>query len=221
MLEPGLNRGCDTYLIFGGLGPWEAPAGRQDGSLNIWRAVGDGVGTLMWRLLDGELPTGWSPKVIVLSVGTSDLEGQTCKMNNARLTASHLRSMINYILKQHPSTYIVYSAILPKGGRWPNMCSEAIKHVNNEMQRFSQQVSRLTVLDIGKIFINREIPGEPKISESLMPDSMHPNKVGATIMAYQLRKVLRKQLGLQIHEGEESLMLANPGWANLLRGLPY
>ncbi len=49
-------------------------------------------------------------------------------------------------------------------------------HVNEEMLNFSQQVSRLSMMDNGPIFIAKDAGGEAKISEGLMPDSMHPSR---------------------------------------------
>ena len=37
--------------------------------------AGDKAEHLMWRLMNGELPTQHSPKVIVLHIGTNDLAG--------------------------------------------------------------------------------------------------------------------------------------------------
>eukprot|EP00884_Botryococcus_braunii_P008572 jgi/Botrbrau1/17716/Bobra.0166s0138.1 len=200
---------------------WESFFGHENFTIKAFGFTGDGVGPLMWRLLDGELPKDWSPKVIVLSVGTSDLEGSSCTLKHAKITAGHIQTMIKHILKQLRKVHVIYSAILPKGGHWPNMCSEAITHVNEEMSRFSEKTGRLSLMDLGPIFVFKESGGESKISEGLMPDSMHPSRAGATIMAYQLRRVLRNQLQLEVHEGDDTFMLANPGWANLLRGLPY
>jgi hypothetical protein len=41
--------------------------------------AGDG-GALMWRLLDGELPTTWTQRVVVIMVGNAESEGTNCSV---------------------------------------------------------------------------------------------------------------------------------------------
>ncbi len=73
----------------------------------------------MWRLLDGELPTTWTPRVVVVMVGTADLEGIACKSPGAaRDVADKLHKMVYYILEKLPTTHVVFVSILPKGTFW-------------------------------------------------------------------------------------------------------
>ncbi len=77
------------------------------------------MSALMWRLLNGELPTTWVPRVVVIMVGTADLEGNACRsLAGARDVTNKLHQMLYYILEKLPTTHVVFVSILPKGAFW-------------------------------------------------------------------------------------------------------
>jgi hypothetical protein len=72
----------------------------------------------MWRLLDGELPLSWKPRCVAISVGSSDLEAETCTTAAASQAVERIQQLVDFVLKVQPTTKVLLLAVLPKGVQW-------------------------------------------------------------------------------------------------------
>jgi hypothetical protein len=79
--------------------------------------AGDNVGSLMWRLLNGELPA-LSPMAMVFQVGSSDISGSSCTDKLAAIALERLDYLLTHVHNVHPTSEIVIMGLLPKGVRF-------------------------------------------------------------------------------------------------------
>eukprot|EP00884_Botryococcus_braunii_P003881 jgi/Botrbrau1/13494/Bobra.0082s0089.2 len=80
------------------------------GEIGLFGICGDGIGNLMWRILDGEMPVTWAPRVVLLSIGTSDMQtwGRRYLQHvNPGYLGSQFEQLVSHILEMHEETRIL------------------------------------------------------------------------------------------------------------------
>eukprot|EP00884_Botryococcus_braunii_P003883 jgi/Botrbrau1/13496/Bobra.0082s0090.2 len=73
------------------------------GEIGLFGICGDGIGNLMWRILDGEMPVTWAPRVVLLSIGTSDMQtwGRRYLQHvNPGYLGSQFEQLVSHILEK-------------------------------------------------------------------------------------------------------------------------
>lgn len=72
--------------------------------------AGDSAGNVLWRLIHGEMPNGFEPKIWWVSLGMNDLTRQQC---SEEVVVLGVLRVVEEILKRRPRARIVINSLLP------------------------------------------------------------------------------------------------------------
>ncbi len=150
---------------------------------------GDRIQHVLWRLQNGE-GTGFSPKLVVLLLGTNN----TTPRNTAAEVIAGLAAVVTELKKDFPQAKILLLGILPRGKK-DDPKRVQIVEINRALAGW-EEPGRFRFLDIGGQFLdaNGEIPVD------LMPDGLHPNLKGYEIFANAIREPVRQLLAESVRE---------------------
>jgi lysophospholipase L1-like esterase len=143
----------------------------------------DRTENLLWRIQHGEL-AGVSPKLIVILIGTNNLE-----TNTADEIAEGISVICEEIHKLTPTSKILLLALLPRSPQ-PDERRKKLAEVNQRISKLDGR-DTITYLDIGSIFLKPDgaIPVE------LMDDFLHPTSKGYAIFAEAIEPTVARLLG--------------------------
>ncbi len=139
---------------------------------------GDRTQHLLWRLDHGALDDV-DPKVIVLQVGTNNLEN-----NTPDEIYEGVKAIVGRIRDALPRARILLLGIFPRGKN-PGPIREEIKAVNARIAELDA-VPNVTYRDFGDRFLN----GDGTISKKIMPDYLHLSRKGYRIWAEAMEPTL-------------------------------
>ena len=147
---------------------------------------------IIWNIQNGELD-GQSPKVIVLEIGTNNIDE---KNYPTRHTAGQLAGGIGAIVKllceKCPDAKIIVLRCFPGCYGGPNPTSHRVI-----LERASGLVSRLAdgkhifYCDVNHVFLNLD----GSINRDMMPDWLHPSPAGAKAWAQAMEPLLSELMG--------------------------
>lgn len=147
---------------------------------------------LLWNLENGQIE-GQSPKVLVLEIGTNNVDE---KNYPTRHTAAQLTGGMEAIVKslrtKLPSTKIIILRCFPGAYGGPNPTSHRAI-----LERASDIVARLAdnkdifYCDVNHVFLNFD----GSINKALMPDYLHPSPAGAKLWAQAMEPLLSALMG--------------------------
>jgi lysophospholipase L1-like esterase len=149
---------------------------------------GDVTQSVLYRLTHGDLPAGYSPKGVVLSIGTNNLhQGARCVVNG-------VKAIVSLLLDRSAETKILLNALLPRGSNNAVGRSQRskIKTIYAQLMRLNGSCgNRVVFVDASAIFRRSDGTARP----DLMPDRLHPNAQGyrlwADILDGPLHQLLR------------------------------
>lgn len=72
--------------------------------------AGDSAGNVLWRLIHGEMPNGFEPKIWWVSLGMNDLTRQQC---SEEVVVLGVLRVVEEILKRRPRARVVINSLLP------------------------------------------------------------------------------------------------------------
>ena len=72
--------------------------------------AGDSANNILWRLLHGEMPAGFEPKIWWVSLGMNDLTRMQC---SEEVVVLGVLRVVEEILKRRPKTRVVINSLLP------------------------------------------------------------------------------------------------------------
>ena len=134
---------------------------------------GDRTQHVLWRLDHGHLE-GISPKLAVLMIGTNNSNGND---NTAEEIADGIIAICNKVHTKCPKTKILILAIFPRG---PEPSDQREKNVKASLLASKIADGKMIhYLDINEKFLTKD----GFLSKKIMPDYLHPNKVGYKIWA--------------------------------------
>jgi lysophospholipase L1-like esterase len=149
---------------------------------------------IIWNIQNGELD-GQSPKVIVLEIGTNNIDE---KNYPTRHTAGQLAGGITAIVKilreKCPDSKIIVLRCFPGCYGGPNPTSHRAI-----LERASDLVSKIAdnkhifYCDVNHVFLNLD----GSINHEMMPDWLHPSPAGAKAWAQAMEPLLSKLMGDQ------------------------
>lgn len=144
---------------------------------------------ILWNIENGELD-GQSPKVIVLEIGTNNVDE---KNYPTRHTAGQLAGGIEAIVKlirvKLPDTKIIVLRSFPGCYGGPNPTSHrAILDRASEIASKLDDGEHVFYCDVNHIFLNLD----GTIKHEFMPDWLHPNPEGAKLWAQAMEPLLSK-----------------------------
>eukprot|EP00884_Botryococcus_braunii_P001848 jgi/Botrbrau1/11664/Bobra.168_2s0019.1 len=135
--------------------------------------AGDSIGTLLWRLKNGEFPRLNKPRLVVLMTGTSDLSGERClHADTAATSAARLIQVIQYINTEAPDAHVAVIGVLPKGEMWPNICTKPIEETNLLVRDYVATNPKTRYVDVESEFVDQT---QMELIERLIPDALNPS----------------------------------------------
>ena len=144
-----------------------------------------------------------NPSGVVMLMGTNDIDDDA----TAQQIAGNVKLIVAALKKYNSAMPIVLCLVMPSSPE-KGRPVEKIRELNEQYMALAKGDSQITVLDIWKLFANKE--GDAKPEE--FPDLLHPNAVGYAKWAAALRPILAT-LGFmetepddfKLEEGFESL----------------
>ncbi len=127
----------------------------------------DRTENVLWRLTHGEFEHV-SPKVVVLMIGTNNIDVNTPDEIAAGVGAVSLE-----IHRRSPSTRILLLSIFPRGEKPSDPARAKVAAVNQRIAALDGKEG-VTYLDIGSTFLEPD----GSISETVMYDFLHPSALG-------------------------------------------
>ena len=178
-----------THAFGGQPSDWAARGGESWQKFYAKRnAVNLGCGwerteNVLWRLDHGILD-GASPKVVVLMIGTNNLD-----LNTPDEIADGVKAIIARLNARLPQTKILLLAIFPRSQK-PDARRAKLAEINALLAKFGGE-NNVTWLDIGAKFLQPD----GTISAEMMNDFLHPTAKGYAIWAEAMEPTLARLLG--------------------------
>lgn len=156
---------------------------------------------LIWNLQNGELD-GQSPKVVVLHIGTNNIDEKNYPTRHtAGQLAGGIEKIVSIIRDKLPDAKIILLRCFPGCYGGPNPTSHRAI-----LERASDIVSKLAdnkhifYCDVNHVFLNMD----GSINNAMMPDWLHPSPAGAKAWAQAMEPLLSELMGDQSKDNEIS-----------------
>ena len=133
--------------------------------------AGDTTQGVLFRLRNGE-GKGFSPKVIMLMIGTNNTA-----QNTAPEIAEGIGAVVLELQKDFPNAKILLLAVFPRNSPGDPV-RKTIDEINNKIAKLDDG-KKVFYLDIGSVFLNEK--GE--IPKDVMSDALHPTTKGYELWA--------------------------------------
>jgi lysophospholipase L1-like esterase len=179
--------------FWGGDPDGEGVAGRRTG-VEEWnrffagrRVVNLGYGwdrieNVLWRLTHGEFD-GVSPKVVVVMIGTNNMD-----LNTTGEIAAGITEICAILHGRSPATRILLLGIFPRGAL-PDATRAKVNTVNERIAKLGGR-DGVTYLDIGRVFLEPD----GSISKDVMYDFLHPSALGYARWSAAMKPTLDRLL---------------------------
>ncbi len=170
-----------------GLASWEKywkPLGAANCGISA-----DRTEHVLWRLDHGHLD-GWSPKVIVLHIGTNNSghpfeeDGYRCTPEQ---TADGVRAILGRLRAKCPDAKILLMAVFPRGESPDDRPRKSNEAVNRILRTFDDGRS-VFFMDIGPKLLKPDGHGD----EDIMPDMLHMTPKGYAIWSKAIEPKVRE-----------------------------
>jgi lysophospholipase L1-like esterase len=126
----------------------------------------DRTENVLWRLTHGEFD-GVTPKVVVVMIGTNNID-----LNTVDEIAAGVTAICAELHRRSPATRILLLGIFPRGER-PDATRAKVDAVNRQIAGLDGK-DGVTYLDIGRAFLEPD----GSISDTVMYDHLHPTLLG-------------------------------------------
>ncbi len=147
---------------------------------------------IVWNIQNGELD-GQSPKVIVLEIGTNNVDEKNYPTRHtAGQLAGGIKAIVQLMREKCPDSKIIVLRCFPGCYGGPNPTSHRFI-----LERASDIVSNLAdgkhifYCDVNQVFLNPD----GSINHEMMPDWLHPSPAGAKAWAQAMEPLLAKLMG--------------------------
>jgi len=187
----------------GKYGPMKEVWNRHFAPLNAINLGYNGYRTeqILWNLQNGELDFKRAPKVVILLIGTNNIDDRNFKKSHtAEQVFAGTKAIVGTIRKRHPGTKILVLRIFPRGGDdeegvSPPAFNSSVKCIEI-CRRAGELTSRLADgkkvfwMDVNNVFLQPD----GSINTELMWDLLHPSPAGADLWVKAVMPTLRKLL---------------------------
>jgi lysophospholipase L1-like esterase len=140
--------------------------------------AGDTTQGVLYRLQNGE-GTGFSPKAVMLMIGTNNT-----RANSAAEIAEGVGAIVLELQKDFPDARILLLGIFPRSTPVDPVRAQ-IAEINSIISRLDDG-ARVRYLDIGKVFLD----GNGVIAPDIMSDGLHPTTKGYELWAEAVQEPL-------------------------------
>jgi len=160
--------------------------------------AGDRTYSVLWRL--DNLPLDKiSPKAAVLMIGTNNITRQE---TTPRQTAEGIQAIVKKLGSTYPDMKILVLHVFPREKDPKNARRNRVRELNSYLPELIGKEKNVTLLDISDKFLDEK----GLLSNSIMPDYLHPNAKGYEIWAKAMEPTLKKLLGESADTAAKSLM---------------
>jgi len=147
---------------------------------------------LLWNIQNGEL-NGQSPKVIVLEIGTNNIDEKNYPTRHtAAQLAGGMEAIVKLVLQKCPDSKVIVMRCFPGcyGGPNPTSHRVILERASDLVSRFADG-KRVFYCDVNHVFLNMD----GSISHEMMPDWLHPSPEGAKRWAQAMEPLLSELMG--------------------------
>ena len=162
----------------GGLDSWNKYF-KPMGAVNFGIA-GDRIEHLLWRITAGE-QLKINPKIIVLLIGTNNLQGGC----SATQSADGIRKILDTIRLNSPDSKVLLLGILPRS--WDEAAVKKVGEVNSIIAGYADN-KQVFYFDAGPSLLDKDA----KISKEIFRDGLHLSPQGYEIFAQVLLPEIKK-----------------------------
>lgn len=138
---------------------------------------GDRTQGVLWRMENGELD-GYTPKMMMLMIGTNNLGGGTRPGNTPAEIAEGITAVVTKFRTKFPQARVLLLGVFPRGRTADNPARERIREINAIIAKLDDGKS-VKYMDIGAKFLEPD----GSISVEVMKDGLHPTEKGYQIWA--------------------------------------
>jgi lysophospholipase L1-like esterase len=138
---------------------------------------GDRTQGVLWRMENGELE-GYTPKLMMLMIGTNNLGGGTRPGNTPEEIAEGITAVVTKFRTKFPQARVLLLGVFPRGRTADNPARERIKEINTIIAKLDDGKS-VKYMDIGAKFLEPD----GSIAVEVMKDALHPTEKGYQIWA--------------------------------------
>lgn len=136
---------------------------------------GDTTQNLLWRITIGGELAGLSPRLVVLLIGTNNLDQRN---DSSADTARGVEAIVQTLRTSLPDAKILLLGIFPRGATRNAVFRQRIRDVNQAIARLANR-SAIRYLDIGP----RLLDPDGNLLADALPDGIHPSVKGYAIWA--------------------------------------
>jgi lysophospholipase L1-like esterase len=151
--------------------------------------AGDRTQGVLWRMENGELE-GYSPRLMMLMIGTNNLSGRTSTPNTPAQIAMGIATIVTKFRTTFPDAKVLLLGVFPRGAEPTNPYREPIRQINELIANLDDG-EYVRFMDIGDHFLE----ADGSISEAVMPDGLHPSARGYQIWADAVMPTFREMMG--------------------------
>ena len=144
---------------------------------------GDRTEQIIWRMMNGALPTNLNPLAFILMAGTNN--AGLCRDNPVHIADGVLR-IIELLDAAAPNALIILYPIFPRGHRPDAVMRKITNKTNDSLLARLPRRSKLIVRDLRAPFLD----AEGNVIRALMPDYLHLSRAGYEIWAADIKKAL-------------------------------
>jgi lysophospholipase L1-like esterase len=153
--------------------------------------AGDRTQGVLWRMQNGELD-GYSPRLMMLMIGTNNLSGRTTTPNTPAEIAMGIAMIVNTFRIRFPDAKVLLLGVFPRGAEASNPYRESIRQINALIASLDDG-RQVRFMDIG----DRFLAPDGSIPVEIMADGLHPTTRGYEIWAEAVMPTFRAMLDVR------------------------
>ena len=195
-LQEARRGGIECLLMGDSITDWWARAGADVYAANFaplrcanFGIAGDRTQGVLWRMNNGELE-GYSPKLMMLMIGTNNLTSRTGNANTPEQIAMGIATIVAKFRTTFPEAKVLLLGVFPRGAEPGSQYREPIRRINTLIANLDDG-EMVRYMDIGDRFLERD----GSISVEIMADGLHPTARGYQIWADAVMPTFREMMG--------------------------
>lgn len=130
---------------------------------------GDETQHVLWRIDHGSF-AGYTPKAIVLMVGTNNLANSG---HSAAETARGVVKVVERLREKFPKANVLLLGVLPRGALASDPMRSRVAELNKQISKL-EDGRHVFYMDVGNVFLEKD----GSISPAIMPDALHLSPLG-------------------------------------------
>ena len=146
---------------------------------------GDRTEHVLWRLDHGEIE-GITPKLAVVMIGTNN----TGAGDDPLETAAGIQAILTTLRTTVPGSKILLLGVFPRSASEDDPLRRLNVALNDRIRVFSDN-QQVFFLDLSRLFLD----GQGRLSQDLMPDSLHLSERGYQVWAEGMEELISKLMG--------------------------